>query len=472
MHVTTFGFAFVPLAIALAAFARGWLPALLIFAAVLQATSAIDLPVDGGAFGISPYNVAALLAGVVLVLRFARERSLAFLHQRSRMAVSLLPGYIVVAVAGALTLPLLFEGTPVNLLIEAHGMNRAPVPLVFTISNVVQAANLLVHGVVLLFLLQASAQPDWRPLRLLWGLGFGVALVLGIGLYERAALALEWPSFIRFWMNNPGYIQYHQAKVAGFLRMAAPFSEASYASTFLAASFAGCLAMAAFGRRIWLALGGAVLSAVALLNTLGTTGWVAAGVAAMVIPCWLAVRAFSTGHGSDARLHSRAYVAWALLAIVMLAAGLIWKASPVSAEVQKIMDVAVLKKLEGGSAKVRDRSNDHALVIVRETYGLGVGLGSNRASSFLASLVSNTGIAGALLFLTMLGSILWRYLRAARLSDAQIFVAVALATATLAMSLAIPDLNLPIYWVLIFLGILFCPPAANANLRREPPRRG
>jgi hypothetical protein len=43
------------------------------------------------------------------------------------------------------------------------------------------------------------------------------------------------------------------------------------------------------------------------------------------------------------------------------------------------------------------------------------------------------------------------------LSDAQIFVAAALPTATLAMGLGIPDLNMPMYWGFIILGFVFCP---------------
>ena len=105
----------------------------------------------------------------------------------------------------------------------------------------------------------------------------------------------------------------------------------------------------------------------------------------------------------------------------------------------------------------RELSNKRALEIVQETYGLGVGMGSNRASSFMASLVSNTGVLGALLFCSMLASLLWRYIKAPKLTDMQIFVATALPTATLAMSLGIPDLNLPMYWGFIFLAFIFCP---------------
>lgn len=111
-------------------------------------------------------------------------------------------------------------------------------------------------------------------------------------------------------------------------------------------------------------------------------------------------------------------------------------------------------KLKDG---VRELSNKRALEIVKETYGLGVGLGSNRASSFFASLVSNTGVQGALLFSGMLLTLMWRYFKAPQFTDMQIFVAASLPTATLAMGLGIPDLNLTMYWGFVFLGFVFCP---------------
>ncbi|APR03746.1 hypothetical protein [Thauera chlorobenzoica] len=464
MQLTIFGLGFVPLALFVALFARAWLPALVVFSAVFQATSVLDVPVGKGAFGVSPYNLVALLAGIVLLARLMRERSLSFLRSAPRIASVSLTGYVVIALVGALLLPHLFDGTLVNLLIERHGMDRAPVPLAFTLANAVQAVNLCVHAVVLLFLLQAAARSDWRGSRLLWALALAAALMLGIGVYERLAPLYGWPSAVKFWMNNPGYVQYHGAKIAGFLRIAAPMSEASYASTFVAALMTGLLAVMFFGPRRsaphWGAmLVSTLLLALVLINTLGSTGWAAAGVSCAAIVLWLSASAM---RGSAApRLRPRAISAWMAVLLIGATCTWVWKASPAAPQAAKVVDNLLLKKLDGGSARVRNRSNDHALQVVEATRGLGVGLGSNRASSFFASLVSNTGIPGALLFVAMLASLLLRYARATVLSDAQRFVAVALATATLAMGLAIPDLNLPVYWIFIFLAFLFCPPAVR-----------
>lgn len=467
MQLTTFGLGFIPLALGIALFSRAWLPALLILSATFQATSVLNMPVGEGAFGISPYNLVALLVGLVLATRLLRERTLAFLHSKPSPAFELFVGYFAVSIVGALILPRIFEGTPVNLLIDRHGMDRAPVPLTFTLANTVQAVNLCVHAVVLTFLLQASARDDWRPSRLIWAMALSIGVMFGIGLYERVAPLLEWPTSVSFWMNNPGYIQYDTARIAGILRVAAPMSEASYASTFLAATLAGLAAVLAFGQqRIVLRLValffGMLIASLALINTLGTTGWVAGAVSCGAIGVWLVISSIGSPSPSSRFLRSRALVFLGAASIAGMTFGWIWKASPVAPQVGNVVDVLVLKKLDGGSARVRNRSNEHALQIVKDTRGLGVGLGSNRASSFLASLISNTGVIGAFLFVAMLTSLLWRYARAA-LSDAQRFVATALATATFAMGLAIPDLNLPLYWIFIFLAFLFCPKDSKRN---------
>jgi hypothetical protein len=148
-----------------------------------------------------------------------------------------------------------------------------------------------------------------------------------------------------------------------------------------------------------------------------------------------------------------------LCVVVLLASTWGWRAlenSPYKPQLDGLVESVIVSKVQIQDG-VRELSNKRALEIVQETYGLGVGMGSNRASSFFASLVSNTGVLGAALFCAMLVSLLWRYVRAPALTDMQIFVAVALPTATLAMGLGIPDLNLPMYWGFIFLAFVFCP---------------
>ena len=177
----------------------------------------------------------------------------------------------------------------------------------------------------------------------------------------------------------------------------------------------------------------------------------------MVFVLWVLVKALLPSTSLSVRL--RAAVMCALLLLASTWGYNAYQESAYKPKVEEMVSGLIVNKtkLKDG---VRELSNKRALEIVKETYGLGVGLGSNRASSFFASLVSNTGVLGALLFSGMLLTLLWRYFKAPQLSDMQIFVAASLPTATLAMGLGIPDLNLPMYWGFIFLGFVFCPEEA------------
>lgn len=465
MQLTTFGLLFLPLVAMTALFARTWLPALVVLSTCLQATSVLNLPVGEGAFGISPYNATALFVSIVLVVSIWQLRSLPRPPESLRQPAYWLMAYVVVAVIGAFVLPFVHSGVPVYLLLNKFGFDRGTTPLVFTLSNAVQAANLAIHAVVLVYLLQARRFSDSVFLKMLYGLSAAVLLVLMIGFYERMASLGHGESFNSFWMNNPGYAQLHYHMVAGFRRIVAPFSEASYATTFLAAVWAGLLAVCLFGRcRPWHLLALALVG-IGLVNPMGSTGWVAAGVMAVALLFIATVLALSRRHATDRpTLRRRVMSGWATVLFVCLAGLWAWTASPAGPKIQTVVDTVLLNKLASGSAKVRHRSNERAVQIVKDTWGMGAGLGSNRASSFMASLISNTGVPGLLLFVGMLGTLTWRYLGSRNLlTDGQLFTVTALWTATLAMTLAIPDMNLPVYWVFIFLAFLGCPGLAGTQ---------
>jgi hypothetical protein len=433
------------------------LAGLLLVSTVLQATSVMNVPVgdSGGkgvaAYGVSPYMIMALVVGLVLMVRLVQDHELRWPRQL-RWSLGWLFAYVVVAVAGALVLPQQFAGLPVNLLVEMHGI-LAFSPLKPSLANVVQSINLCVHGVVLLFMLQAAQRSD--GLRgVVAGTVGALGLVLVVGFYQQWASWNGLPGWLPFLANNPGY---EQASVAGqfiWFRVGLPFTEPSYASAYLAATSLGCWAVVFWGSRWWWAVLAALLSTAGLLNSLGATGLAAAGGAMLILGLAVMVHALRPSTRSSIRW--RAAIMCGVLLLASTWGWRVFEASHLKPRVESVVQNLIVSKakLQDG---VRELSNKRALEIVKETYGLGVGMGSNRASSFFASLVSNTGVLGAALFCAMLLSLLWRYVRAPALTDMQIFVAVALPTATLAMGLGIPDLNLPMYWGFIFLAFVFCP---------------
>jgi hypothetical protein len=434
------------------------LAGLLIISTVFHAASVVNVhmgpPNAQGltpAYGVTPYLALALLAGILWALRILNTRRLDIPAQ-VRLPMYFLGAYLVVAWLGAWFLPRWFEGLPVNLLVQRDGIGRLS-DLGPSIANIVQPINLLVHALVLLFFLQ-STDGDDHKVRLVVGALWALGLTVGIGLYQQWATTKGLPGWAPLLANNPGYEQAPVAEKQLWFRIGLPFSEPSYASACLAATTVGCWAVVLLGLRWWWVWLLAACSSVGLLNTLGATGLAAAAAAMTLLWVWVMINALRL----DAPW-TRRWRAAALGVVLLLASSWGYQAysvSPLKPKVSETVNNLIIgkAKLQDG---VRESSNKRALEIVKETNGLGVGMGSNRASSFFASLLSNTGVLGFVLFMGMLGTLLWRYWQAPRLSDMQIFVAAALPTATLAMGLGIPDLNMPMYWGFIFLGFVFCP---------------
>jgi len=166
------------------------LAGLVLVSTLLQATAVFNVPIgDAGgkgiaAYGVSPYMLMALVAGIAWLLRSGQDRGI-HLPKQIRWPFGLLVAYAVVAVLSAFVLPKWFDGLPVNLLVEMDGIGRLD-PLQASLSNTVQALNLCVHGVVLLFMLQACQSADG-----LKGIAAGavgaLVLVICIGFYEQVA---------------------------------------------------------------------------------------------------------------------------------------------------------------------------------------------------------------------------------------------------------------------------------------------
>lgn len=444
MYVTPFGLAWLVVLVMVIGLWRRALPALVLGSSVFQATAVITIDAGRASYGVSPWQTSCVAAALVLAVRTARDRGLRLARPRG-YALHWLGVYIVMALAGSALLPTYFTGLPVYTPLSRWGFDVPPVPLAWSLSNAVQAITLCGHAVVLLFLLQAQARdPAQRRLTPL-GLAAGAVAMLAILAWEWLAWAASWPSLERVWLSNPGYnLALGEVFLSG-RRMFAPFSEPSYGSAFLAAIAMACLALALFGRHPWRATAALILAGAALLGTAGATGLAAAGVFGGVLLAWATWRGARGGRTSSP-MH-RARLAWLVL-LATTAGGLaVISALGLRPQAQAIVAQAVLEKADSESGRFRERSNRDGLYLLQRTAGLGVGLGSNRASSYAVAIASNLGIAGLLAWL----GVLWSVARA-RTADDDMTLAVgaAFAAATLALAIGIPDITLPFYWAMLF----------------------
>lgn len=431
---------------------------LLMTSMVLQAGSVLNVLTPAAkatgvaGYGITPFHLMALVVVAIALWRLIDAPRPAW-PRHLKWPISFLVLYVLVALAGAWWLPQLFEGTPVHDLIKRYGIDELS-PLAWNFGHAVQMISLLMLLAVLAAVWLLCQTHDERH-RLLTGLALGCALVLVIGAYEQFAPHLQWPSVAAYWANNPGYHQRPLAPAGLALnRIGLPFSEPSYASAYMSAMLLGTLAMALLGRRWWWWAPAAFFCAAGLVNTLGSTGLAAAGAALVGLFFWVVLAALRPSAAWSRRW--RAAVLCTLLLVASVWGFRAYEGSAVQPHIDTMVQRLIVHKATSENG-VREKSNERAVEIVQETRGLGVGMGSHRASSYLASMLANTGVVGCALFVGMLLTLLWRYWKAPALSDAQIFVAAALPTATLAMGLGIPDLNMPMYWGFIILGFVFCP---------------
>jgi hypothetical protein len=133
-----------------------------------------------------------------------------------------------------------------------------------------------------------------------------------------------------------------------------------------------------------------------------------------------------------------------------------------SPELRDLVNVVLLEKSDGDSFKVRLESDLHSFEILWRTYGLGVGLGSNRPSSFLTFLLSNVGIFGFLLFALFLVTLsrlalhnISRFNHGS-MNNWAVAGAWGLWATIVAKFSAQPDLSFPPMWVWIFFLACIC----------------
>ncbi len=191
--------------------------------------------------------------------------------------------------------------------------------------------------------------------------------------------------------RSGGYVVHLSQQWAGFRRVIGSFSEpatfGSHSFQFFVAMF--CLWYQRWGGRIvTFSMLGNLAMLVASTSTTAYAGFV---VFALSLPIWLAIAL--AGGRVPRKTASLLIVSVPLLLFISALA--ISQAVP--AGLYDVLDLT-LRKGDSASAIERGIMNAQAWRNFIETSGLGVGLGSARASSFLLVILSNIGVLGALLF--------------------------------------------------------------------------
>jgi hypothetical protein len=300
-------------------------------------------------------------------------------------AVSLLLGFWIWSILVTLVAPVLFDGMTV--LAPSRTIKLAAT--VFTTSNIAQVIYLTLGVAVVLFL---ARSPRSRPE--LIGLLVGLTTLLSLWRYLYQLFGLPFPEGVLDNSPSFAYIETAPNDVERFRGIASePAGLAGSCLVTIAYMLPRSLQL-----RGWRRAGALLIAAVAVyLGIVSTsTTFVVAGVAIALVAGFAAAAGFLLRR---THLSTIASVVGCLMVI-----GAVW-VLPIVAD---FVESTVNEKVNSSSYTDRSSANSMSMEVFLDTFGLGVGLGANRASSFVPSLLSTTGILGTLMFVAAVATLIWR----------------------------------------------------------------
>lgn len=213
-------------------------------------------------------------------------------------------------------------------------------------------------------------------------------LVVGLALWQFAGNTLHVWFPTSFFLSNPGWSELSDQKFGSLIRLNGPFSEPSSLSAYLSASVCASGWVILNGARgllprllFWLGLG------VVLLCT-ATTGYATLALMALLL---LARTALSARPSMRRRVLGGLLIFSVLGGIAVTAVPVV---APGVAREASLIVTTTLNKQQSSSYDDRTTADLDAIHAMQNTYGLGVGWGSNRSSSLLPGLLAEVGIWG------------------------------------------------------------------------------
>jgi hypothetical protein len=410
---------------------------LLIIASVFEASSALNFAERG----IQPhYVIATFIIARALVNGVLGLRSGSPMPQGKWLLT-----FGAVAIIATLVLPIVFAGTPIY--DPKFGLDDpSRYPLHFGLNNVAQAVFVAWHiatAYAILFIRYSALTT-----RRMYIFAFYLALLFIYAQSFCSLTGLPYPdSALR---NNPGYGIVELTTTFHGVRCPGTFTEPSVAGAFVVMYCVGFLAEYLTGK-------GGFFRVILSLLAIGMIA--SSGALVALVICLLAFAILHSPFRYPWYIKIRQMKRIALITFLVVTPVVL--ALVVSPSYREALIGLTVSKGETGSFANRTASDLYGLQLFVQTYGLGLGLGSNRVSSLLTTLLSCVGLLGTLAF----GMFYFKLF--ANLPDEYAWLKWAAFALLLNMCIDISDVTIPILWIPIFLAIQFKQNKATVRLKRS-----
>jgi hypothetical protein len=373
---------------------------ILVLSTLFGAAAAFSLPGLGGASVLVP-SLFLLFFSLRLFMVLGEGPVLAAMAPpRCGFWLLLLTLY---AVFTAMFFPRLLDGTTETMAVQRLAAGRSFIsmaPLAPSTNNITQAVYALGGLVCFVFTFAyfrrvGSLSRLATAVLVLGAANLAFALLDVITHYTGTAGLFD---FIR----TANYALLTGAEKAGFKRISGTFPEASAFAGYTVVVFAFVASLWLDRMRSWLtgALGG--LLVVSLLLSTSATGLVALAA----ISVFLGLR---SAHGMLASKPAGrpAFLLIMVLGLPLALLSAVILVPGVAEQIASFFDDVLFSKLDSHSGRERSMWNAVAYQVFLDTWGLGAGLGSARASSYLLVLLSNVGLLGTIVSFIFFASLLF-----------------------------------------------------------------
>jgi hypothetical protein len=433
------------LVVCIALAAKGPLRGLWIFFAVtpLGAAAAFNLPAVGGA-SILVTDIAALTMFALVVVH--------------RNGPAMIAGTMRFGQPGFWLLLLLLYGTFATLMFpsvfagqtEVFSISRAAnengvviVQLRPTAGNLTQLFRLIL-GVAIFFALAVVMKVRSEEQPVLKAMVVATCVNAAIGWIEVASYAVGLPDLMAP-LQSANYAILADVRMAGLKRMIGGFPEASSFGYFSLGLFAFWFSYWIDTPRSRLVTAMMLICFVAVLRSTSSGSYVALlAYLGTTMLIWVSMQLRrETDRRGLSILVGVLLLCWCLAIIIFASYEYV-------TPVRDFLDRALFNKLDGASGVERGSWNKQAIKNFIDTSGLGAGLGSVRASSWVIATLSSLGVIGAALFFMFVGSVILPTLRRSA-NDPRMVLARAMASACMALVISAtltsptPDLSIFFY---------------------------
>jgi hypothetical protein len=367
---------------------------------LLGASAAITLT----SLGFATIQPAYLLLGFIVLSALVHRSSVRLMTRilafpRAGFWLLLTASY---AVLSAIFFPRLFHGATYVFAVARTdvGPGIVETPLAPVSGNITQTVYFLGDLVCfLVFYVYASRPTDFKVIvKAILGCA---TINLSFSLIDLATYWANFPNLLSF-LRNGNYSMLDEGVVFGFKRIVGSFAEASTFAYCTTGLFAFCTIL--WLEKVYSRLAGAlaVLSLLVLIFSTSSTGY--AGVCGFLL--LLVVMKAARVLTRPVTGPTLAFVTFAPVLLLTLIMGLRLH-QPTWAMVDEVINGAIVNKLSSSSGIERVRWNSQALSNFTDTYAMGGGVGSVRASSFPIAVLGNIGAIGALTYGGFLFAILF-----------------------------------------------------------------